>query len=63
VRVFNREGKPLWGEAGHAVAWSADERFAAVAGAREIAIVPAVGGKPVARIPAAARDVDWRAPR
>jgi len=63
VRVFDLEGKPLWEEAGHGVAWSPDERFAAVAGAKEIAIVPAAGGKPVARIPAAARDVDWRAPR
>ncbi|MBD0338237.1 MAG: hypothetical protein ICV67_03015 [Thermoleophilia bacterium] len=60
LAVFDRAGRRLWTRPGHAVAWSPDERYAAVAGVREVAIVPAAGGEPVAKIPLSAADVDWR---
>jgi len=60
LAVFDRAGRRLWARPGHAVAWSPDERYAAVAGAQELAIVAAGGGEPVAKIPLSAADVDWR---
>jgi hypothetical protein len=58
--VFDRHGRPLDLPRGSAIAWSPDERFAAIALGDEIAFVPADGGDPVARIPVSAVDLDWR---
>ena len=60
LAVFERGGLELWARPGHAVAWSPDERFAAVAAEEEVAIVTAAGGEPVARIPLSVADLDWR---
>jgi hypothetical protein len=60
LAVFDAAGRRLDLPEGHAIAWSPDERFAAVAGADEIEIVPAGGGEPVARIPLSVADLDWQ---
>ena len=60
LAVFDAKGRRLDLPEGHAVAWSPDERFAAVAGPSEVAIVPAGGGDPVARIPLSVADLDWQ---
>jgi hypothetical protein len=60
LAVFDAAGRRLDLPEGHAIAWSPDERFAAVAGADEIEIVPAGGGDPVARIPLSVADLDWQ---
>lgn len=60
LAVFDAGGRRLDLPEGHAIAWSPDERFAAVAGAEEVEIVPAAGGDPVARIPLSVADLDWQ---
>ena len=60
VRVFDRRGDELWIGPGHAIAWSPDERFAAVAGESEVSIVATADGESVAKIPLSVADVDWR---
>lgn len=60
LAVFDRDGRPLDLPPGRAIAWSADERFAAVALADEVVFVPAAGGEPVAAVPVEAVDLDWR---
>jgi hypothetical protein len=60
VQVIDRSGRGLWATRGRAIAWSPDERYAAIAGADELAIVDAAGGKPLARLDVRAADVDWR---
>jgi hypothetical protein len=60
LAVFAADGRRLDLPAGHAIAWSPNERFAAVAGADEVAIVPAAGGEPLARIPLSVADLDWQ---
>jgi hypothetical protein len=60
LAVFDAKGRRLELPKGHAIAWSPDERFAAVAGADQVAIVPAGGGEPVARIPLSVADLDWQ---
>ena len=61
LAVFDRDGRRVDVTGGRAIAWSPDERYAAVAGDGHVVVVPAGGGAPVARIPVAARDLDWRA--
>jgi hypothetical protein len=60
LAVFDANGRRLDLPGGHAIAWSPDERFAAVASADEVAIVPAAGGEAVARIPLSVADLDWQ---
>ncbi|MEX2211201.1 MAG: hypothetical protein WD689_05500 [Gaiellaceae bacterium] len=60
LRVFDREGRELDLPAGHAIAWSPAERYAAIATGDEVLIVPAEGGEPLARLSVRARDLDWR---
>ena len=60
--VFDREGLPVPILPGRAIAWSPDERLAAVAWEDELVVVTARTGEPLARIEARARDVDWRLP-
>jgi hypothetical protein len=60
VAVMGRDGRRHWETAGRAIAWSPDERYAAVARAGELVIVPAAGGDPLVRLDVRARDVDWR---
>jgi hypothetical protein len=60
VEVIDRSGRELWHTRGRAIAWSPDEAYAAVAGAREIVIVRARGGDPLVRLDVRAGDVDWR---
>jgi hypothetical protein len=62
VAVFDRDGRLVWHAAGHAIAWSPDERYAAVAGNERLAVVAAGTGRTLAQLPIAARDVDWRLP-
>ncbi len=59
LSVFDREGRRVPLPDGRAIAWSPDERHAAVAGDDHVAIVPAGGGAPLATIPVVAYDVDW----
>ena len=59
--VRDREGGRLpLPRTGQAIAWSPDERFAAVAAGGAVSILPAEGGGELARLPIAAGDVDWR---
>lgn len=61
LAVYDRDGRPVEAPArGRAIAWSPDERFAAVVLAGEIALVSLDGGRE-ARLRLSARDVDWRA--
>jgi hypothetical protein len=60
VSVLDRDGRPLWQTSGRAIAWSPDERYAAVAREDELAIVDAGDGSGVARLGVGAVDVDWR---
>ena len=60
VAVFDRDGLPLWSAAGRAIAWSPDERYAAVARTSELSILDARDGRRVARLAVRALDVDWR---
>jgi hypothetical protein len=60
VSVLDRDGRPLWQTSGRAIAWSPDERYAAVAREDELAIVDARDGSGVARLGVGAVDVDWR---
>ena len=53
-------GRRIHLPAGRALAWSPGERYAAVARRDDVVIVPAGGGRPVARLAVRARDVDWR---
>ena len=61
VSVLDRNGRPRWHSTGRAIAWSPDERYAAVARGREVAIVRARDGSRVAGLGVRAKDVDWRA--
>jgi hypothetical protein len=58
--VFDGGGARLDLPAGHAIAWSPDDRFVAVALADEIVLLRAEGGEPLARLSVRARDLDWR---
>ena len=60
VSVLDRDGRPRWQTAGRAIAWSPDERYAAVAADGGLAIVRARDGVRVARLAVRASDVDWR---
>ena len=60
VSVLDRDGRPRWHTAGRAIAWSPDERYAAVAADGGLAIVRARDGARVARLAVRASDVDWR---
>jgi hypothetical protein len=60
VSVLDRSGRPLWEGAGRAIAWSPDERYAAVARPSELSILRARDGHRVAGLPVRATDVDWR---
>jgi hypothetical protein len=61
LAVYDRNGRAVSvPSGGRAIAWSPDERFAAVALADEIAVVRVDGGRE-ARLKLSARDVDWRA--
>ena len=60
VSVLDRNGLSRWHTPGRAIAWSPDERYAAVARGREVAIVSARDGGRVARLGVRATDVDWR---
>ena len=60
LEVFDAEGRRLDLPAGHAIAWSPDGRFAAVADESEIEIVPAAGGDTIAQIPLSVADLDWQ---
>jgi hypothetical protein len=56
---LRREHQRLASRAAHAVAWSPDERWAAVAGGDGLQLVPLGGGHPI-RLPIIARDLAWR---
>ena len=60
VSVLDRDGRPRWQTDGRAIAWSPDERYAAVARTSELSIVRARDGGRVARLAVRATDVDWR---
>lgn len=61
LAVYDRDGRPVQvPRDGTAIAWSPDERFAAVTLPGEIAILPVGGGRET-RLKLAARDIDWRA--
>lgn len=60
VLVLDRDGRARWQTAGRAIAWSPDEKYAAVARGGELAIVRARDGDRVARLGVRAGDVDWR---
>lgn len=63
VRVFTADGGlvPLPGVPGpHAIAWSPDERWTALATRRSVYVFPTERPEgPVVRIPVAVRDLDW----
>jgi hypothetical protein len=59
--AFDRRGRRLdLPREARAIAWSPDERWTVLAAGDELRIAPARGGDVVARIDAAAVDVDWR---
>lgn len=61
LAVYDREGRSQEvPSGGRAIAWSPDERFAAVALSEQIAVVALDGGRET-RLRLAARDIDWRA--
>lgn len=60
LSVFDRRGRRISLPDGRTIAWSPDERLAAVAREDEVLIVPARGGDPVLRIPLSVADLDWR---
>jgi hypothetical protein len=61
LAAYDRNGRAMpVPSGGRAIAWSPDERFAAIVLADEIAVVPVAGGRE-ARLKLSARDVDWRA--
>jgi hypothetical protein len=60
VSVLDRNGRPRWQTPGRAIAWSPDERYAAVARGRELAVVRARDGSRVTGLAVRATDVDWR---
>jgi len=60
VSVLDRDGHPRWQTDGRAIAWSPDERYAAVARTSELSILRARDGRRVARLAVQATDVDWR---
>jgi hypothetical protein len=60
VSVLDRNGRARWQTPGRAIAWSPDERYAAVAEDGEVAIVRARDGARVAGLAVRATDVDWR---
>lgn len=63
VRVFSGDGRPLGltiGSWPHAIAWSPDERWTALATRWSVYIYPTEPpARPVVRIPLAVRDLDW----
>lgn len=60
LQVYDRDGKPLGLPAGRAIAWSPNERYAAVATEGHVLIVTSDGDETVARIAVDAVDLDWR---
>lgn len=67
VRLFDRDATPLALPAAarepQAVAWSPDERWAALATRDAVYVFPAQGPHdPMVRVPLAVRDLDWGAP-
>lgn len=60
LQVYDRDGKPYGLPDGHAIAWSPDERYAAVATEGRVLIVTSDGDDALASIPVEAVDVDWQ---